>query len=189
VKRIDDYDFELTLDRDIPVFPDGYGIDDFAVENVSWTPEVEIKNNYFARIPTRGILITTRGKSVIEDNIFFRMPMPAILLSDDARGWYESGPVRDLTIRRNTFIECGSPVIAIWPEIDRFEKPVHRNILIDKNRFIMKNGPALSLRAVDNVKVTDNVFDLPVGYYTTIDTIIESENTSNLIIKDNRINQ
>lgn len=43
------------------------------VENVTWTPEIEITRNDFSRIPTRGILITTRRKTVIRENRFERL--------------------------------------------------------------------------------------------------------------------
>lgn len=188
IKPLDDYTFELTLDRNLPLLPTNYSIEDIAVENVTWTPEVEIVNNYFARIPTRGILITTRGKSLIQNNIFYRIPMPSILVSDDARGWYESGPVHDLTIRHNTFIECGSPVIAITPEIDRFDRPVHRNIIIEANRFILKDAStAIRLNATDNVHVVDNIFDLPHSIESDEKTLIESENSTDIKISGNRI--
>ena len=188
VEKIDDYNFRLTLDKKIPELAGGSSsIEDWAVENVTWTPDVEIINNYFSRIPTRGILITTRGKSLIQDNIFFRIPMPSILVSDDARGWYESGPVQDLVIRRNTFIECGSPVIAIWPEIDRFDKPVHKNILIEYNRFLMDSGKALSAKGAENVILKENTFILPPGNLDTISDLIETENTSGLDVRDNVI--
>lgn len=183
-RRIDDYTMELTLDRPLP---EGISIEDYAVENVTWTPEVEIVNNYFARIPTRGILLTTRRKALIENNTFFRMPMPSILLSDDARGWYESGPVHDLTIRRNLFIECGSPVIAITPEVDRFDKPVHRNIVIENNRFIITGGTVLRVNAADNVTLRDNTFDIPAGSGITADSLVEAENTTGLVIENNRV--
>ncbi|MDE6079255.1 MAG: right-handed parallel beta-helix repeat-containing protein [Duncaniella sp.] len=187
VSQVDDYCFQLTLDRPLPRLPEGYDITDLAVENVTWTPDVEIRNNYFARIPTRGILITTRGSSVIEDNIFFRMPMPAILVSDDARGWYESGQVKSLTIRRNTFIECASPVIAVTPEIDRFDRPVHSGISILDNRFILKEASAaIRLDAADNVRVAGNVFELPAGKSAAPDTFVEAVNTSRLTVGDNR---
>ena len=58
-------------------------VENVSVENVTWTPEVEIRNNYFSRIPTRGILVTTRRKVVIEDNVFYRIPMSGVLVSDD----------------------------------------------------------------------------------------------------------
>ena len=44
----------LTLDRNIP--QNIREIKELVVENVTYTPEVLIRDNYFARIPTRGIL-------------------------------------------------------------------------------------------------------------------------------------
>src|SRR5256885_1308856 len=59
----------LTLEQAVPVeLREGD-----AIENITWTPEVEIRNNYFARIPTRGVLVTTRRKVVIENNRFDRI--------------------------------------------------------------------------------------------------------------------
>lgn len=84
VERIDDYEILLTLDR--AVNDNVKTGENVSVENVTWTPEVEIRNNYFSRIPTRGILVTTRRKVVIEDNVFYRIPMSGVLVSDDARG-------------------------------------------------------------------------------------------------------
>jgi len=75
----------------------------FVAENISYTPEVEIRNNDFAAIPTRGILFTTRKKVLIENNIFRNMAMESIFISNDSNAWYESGPVKDMTIRNNVF--------------------------------------------------------------------------------------
>lgn len=159
VTHLNDYEYSLALDRELPA---GLNTADFAIENVTWTPEVEIRGCYFARIPTRGILITTRGKSVIEDNTFYRIPMPAILVADDARSWYESGPVKDLTILRNTFIDCSEPVIDVRPENDRDEGPVHSNIAIEDNRFIIGSSSQstlqtlIQLRGAEGTKILGN---------------------------------
>lgn len=67
VKRLDNYEILLTLDRPVDEQVKQQPV---VVENVTWTPEVLIRNNYFSRIPTRGILVTTRRKVVIEKNIF-----------------------------------------------------------------------------------------------------------------------
>lgn len=158
-EHIDDYEIILTLDKDIST--NMKNKDDMVVENVTWTPDVVIRNNYFSRLPTRGVLVTTRGKVCIENNTFYRLPMPAILISDDARSWYESGPVRDVTIRYNRFIEGGSPVIAIAPENDRYEGGVHKNITIDSNRFKIKSGNIIEARSSDNIFVTGNVVETP----------------------------
>lgn len=50
------------------------------VENISYTPEVHIHNNYFTRTSTRGLLVTTPRKVVIENNIFEKTGMSAILI-------------------------------------------------------------------------------------------------------------
>lgn len=159
IKKIDEYNYKIQLDKELPDLPDGYNYEDLAIENITWTPEVEICNNYFARTPTRGVLLTTRRKSLIENNIFYRIPMAAILISDDASKWWESGPVKDLTIRRNTFIECSNPVISISPEIEKFDQPVHKNILIEGNRFIGVSDNFFKISGTDNVTIRNNVFE------------------------------
>ena len=177
------YDILLTLDTEVLS-----GLSDkwVVVENVSWTPEVEITHNYFSRTPTRGILVTTRKKVVIANNVFYRTPMSAILIADDARSWYESGPVRDVTIRENLFIECGAPVISVAPENDRYEGAVHHNIRILNNRFILNSDQAIFARSVDGLTVSGNYFvsDHP------IDTVnlIRTENCNVLSVSDNRMN-
>ena len=90
---------------------------ELAVENATYTPEVTIRGNCFARIPTRGILVTTRRPVLIEDNLFFRTQMSAILIADDARSWYESGMVRNVCIRGNRFersVNCGMRLFNAW---------------------------------------------------------------------------
>lgn len=159
VRKLDDYNFEIGLTSPLPQLPEGLSFDNYAVENITWTPEVEITNNYFARTPTRGILLTTCRKSLIAGNTFFRIPMASILVSDDARSWYESGAVKDLTIRDNTFIECSEPVIRILPEIDRFDRPVHENILIEGNKIIGSSGNFIEIKAADNIILRNNHFE------------------------------
>lgn len=185
VERIDDYEILLTLDR--AVNDNVKTAENVSVENVTWTPEVEIRNNYFSRIPTRGILVTTRRKVVIEDNVFYRIPMSGVLVSDDARGWYESGPVRDVTIRRNLFMECGSPVIAVMPENDRYEGAVHRNVRIEANRFVIRQGSeAVSARATDGLIIRDNYISVVGDGSVSPDAFFRTEDCKDVTISGNR---
>ena len=163
-EQLNDYEWLLTFDKEVSAA--ARAEDNVAVENVTWTPEVEIRNNYFARIPTRGILVSTRRRVVIEDNTFYRMPMAAILISDDARSWYESGPAHDVTIRRNKFVECSSPVLLLWPENDRYDGPVHRNISVTHNTFSFSDKAhpvVVRARAIDRLTVKDNSYDTAVA--------------------------
>ena len=185
VERIDDYEILLTLDR--AVYDNVKTAENVSVENVTWTPEVEIRNNYFSRIPTRGILVTTRRKVVIEDNVFYRIPMSGVLVSDDARGWYESGPVRDVTIRRNLFMECGSPVIAVMPENDRYEGAVHRNVRIEAIRFVIRQGgEAVSARATNGLIIRDNYISVAGDGSVSPDAFFRTEDCKDVTISGNR---
>ena len=86
---------EVVLSLDRPVSEQVLSADGVAVENVTWTPEVEIRGNYFARTPTRGILVTTRRKVVIADNLFYRLPMSAVLMADGGGAYSHVGIVVD----------------------------------------------------------------------------------------------
>lgn len=134
---------------------------ELVLENVTFTPEVVVRNNYFARVPTRGILVSTRRAVLIEGNLFFRTQHSGILIADDARSWYESGMVRDVTIRDNRFVECGSPAILIAPENDRNAGCVHRGICIENNHFRLSGGKAVSARSVDGLRIQGNTITGP----------------------------
>ena len=156
VQRNDDYNITLTFDKAIDVTVFSAKSSGVVVENITWTPEVEIRRNYFSRVSTRGILLTTRRRSVIEDNTFFRMQMAGIYISGDAASWYESGKVNDVTIRNNKFIECGNPVIYFDPTNSQNNGYVHNNIKVDGNTFTIKSGAALGGKSVGNLSFTNN---------------------------------
>jgi hypothetical protein len=144
----------VKLDRDAP--PD-LRIDDVA-ENETWTPEVEIVRNRMSRIPTRGVLVTTRQRALIEGNRFERITMSAVLVAGDAKSWYESGRVDNLTIRGNTFFECGGAnhaVISILPE-NAEPAFVHAHISIEGNKFDMREAPVLEARCAKHLTFSDN---------------------------------
>lgn len=138
-----------------------------ALENITWTPALTIRNCRFEGTNTRGLLVTTRRKVLIENNIFFRTGMHAILIANDASGWYESGPVYDVTIRNNVFQECAynsgevNAVINIEPENHTLVKNyyVHRNIRIENNVFSIFNQPVLAAKSVDNLVYQHNVVE------------------------------
>jgi len=142
----------LTLERPVPqVFKEKD-----VVENVTWTPEVEIRGCTVTRIPTRGFLITTRRKVLVQDNVFNRTHMSAILLEDDARGWFESGCVRDMTITGNRFVRCAEPVIHINPQNSVPNDAVHQNIQIEGNEFVLRSTTSVKAQSTRGLRVTGN---------------------------------
>jgi len=132
------------------------------LENVTCTPSVTIRNCRFERVNTRGLLITTRKKVLIENNAFIGIGMHAILIANDASSWYESGEVKDVTIRNNVFENCGynsapgNYVIAIAPETHGSENIVHRNIHIENNLFKIYDFPVLTARNTEGLIFKNN---------------------------------
>jgi hypothetical protein len=84
--------------------------------------------------------------------------MSGILISDDASDWYESGPVRDVIIRGNAFMNCEENAILIKPETRRYAGAVHQNILIENNLFVLNNIYGVNVCNSDNVTLKDNVY-------------------------------
>ena len=161
VKRLSDRVVEVTFDRPVPA---GLELDRDCVENMTRTPEVEIRDCFFTRTSTRGTLVTTPRKVVIADNVYCKTGMSAILIEGDAQGWYESGPVKDVLIQGNTFIDCawnGGPakaVIALNPSntvVDP-ELPVHENVRIVGNRFLISGNPVLYAKSTGGLVFRDN---------------------------------
>lgn len=113
------------------------------------------------------------------------MQMSGILIADDAKSWFESGMVRDVTIRNNNFIECNGPVISIAPENSRNEGYVHQNITIINNRFRLIGKDAISARSVDGLQINGNLFLYPE--VVDIEGLITTRDCKDVIIKDNLI--
>lgn len=161
VTRVSDRVLEVRFDRDIPA---ALEMNHDCVENLTCTPEVEIRNCYFTRTSTRGTLVTTPRKVVIENNTYYKTGMSAILIEGDAEGWYESGPVKDVLIQGNTFIDCayaGGPenaMIALHPSntIVDAESPVHTNIRIIGNTFCISSNPVLYAKSTKGIVFRSN---------------------------------
>lgn len=156
-KLVNKKEMEIEVEGNLPA----YAAIGLCIENLSWTPEVIIRNSRFERTNTRGLLITTRRKVLIENNTFYHTGMFPILIADDASSWFESGSVQDVTIRNNVFEDCGynsGGAINIAPENHELiiGNMVHRNIRIIGNSFKLINNTVLSARSVDNLLFANN---------------------------------
>lgn len=143
----DGKEWTVTLDGPAPAHSQ-----DNVVDNITWHPDLTLRDNRVEMDPVRGFLITTRGKVVVEGNTFHRCAMPGILVEDDARGWFESTCIRDMVVRGNKFVGCG---IEINPQTTSNDpkEPVHENIRILDNTF---DGGGISVRGVKGLVVTGN---------------------------------
>lgn len=166
-RLLDEYNIELTLD-------DASGaVAGQVIENITACPDVTFVNNTSTRIITRGLLLTTRGKVLIENNRFYSTTMSGILMSDDAKSWYESGMCLDMTIRNNEFDYCGENGILIKPENLVHEGAVHKNILIEGNTFKKCESPCFYIKSSSDIVLKNNtVGDAP--------KLLVTKNTENL---------
>lgn len=170
-KLLNEYEIELTLDSAKGA------VKGDVIEDISACPDVLFKNNVLNRIITRGLLLTTRGKVLVEDNHFKSNYMSSILLSDDAKSWYESGMCRDVTIKNNQFDYCGAAPVLIKPENKKHNGAVHKNIKIINNQFNDYKGCAVRAKSSDDILISDNKF--------LSDRIIRNVNCNNVTIKNN----
>lgn len=150
-ERISEKEWLVSLDGAAPDFAKNDVLD-----NLSWYPNATIRNNTVEMCSTRGFLVTSRGKVLIEGNTLKRCRMPGILIENDASGWFESGPVRDMTIRNNTLIGCD---IRIHPRVKQGNAPVHENIHISNNLFT--EGAGIHAHHTSGLVIENNRSDGP----------------------------
>jgi hypothetical protein len=148
----------------------------------------------------RGYLVSTRGKVLFENNDI-QAAGAGIKISGDAKYWYESGPVADVTVRGNRFGNCcygppewGRAVIDIDPEIDdpwALERPYHRNITITDNEFNSYDSGIVFARSVDGLKITDNRIRCSGDYQrqARLPALFNAEACRNVVVENNSVDK
>lgn len=131
------------------------------IEDKSANPDVDFSYNFMTRIITRGVLMTSGGKVKITDNNFDNTSMHSILISDDAKSWYESGAVNDVEIARNRFGRVEGYTVQVMPENTVHNGAVHKNIYIHDN-VIDNADDGWYFKSVDNVVLENNTSDKPM---------------------------
>lgn len=135
-------------------------------------PEVLVRGCTIRGNRARGMLMASRGRTMIENNVF-HSPGAAILLEGDGSYWFEQAGVRDLTIRGNTFDNCNFGVwghstievgAGIKPE-QRAGSRYNRNITIENNTFrSFDDTPLVSAYCVDGLRFRGNRIEKTTEY-------------------------
>lgn len=156
--------YQISFNEDVPkeVYTGFY------LENIQAYPEVEIRNCKIINNRARGLLISTPRKVVIEDNIISSM-MAAIQCPNEFTFWYESGFVKDLTIRNNKFLDNTygnnkpSPVINILAFSAKGDY-IHDRIVIENNSFTNYSSCILLAEHVKDLKFIHNTITYSGNY-------------------------
>lgn len=186
-ERLNDTDIRLYLDRPLPKIIKGKDV----VENATWTPDLYVRNCDFGPTSGRGVLCTTRGEVLIENNRFYNLWGPALLIEDDCNFWFESGYTNEIIFRNNTVTRCeyasmweGSPAIRYSPKVmDKKSKEfVHGKLTLQNNVFSLpKEGKhRIYLESLKEADISDNIFDAD---YEIIKKCVGKINDNNNIVK------
>lgn len=169
-ERLNDTDILLQLDRPLP---DGIVLGKDVVENATWTPDLYVRSCDFGVTAGRGILCTTRGEVIIENNRFSQLWGPALLVEDDCNFWFESGYTRHIIFRNNVVSGCDyggtyeeAPVIRYSPKVmnENSTAFVHGKLTLTGNTF---QNPYLGKHTVRleyaaQAHIADNKTDAPL---------------------------
>ncbi|MCX6896850.1 MAG: right-handed parallel beta-helix repeat-containing protein [Verrucomicrobia bacterium] len=159
----EDY-YVLTLDKSLA----GVIQTNSSVENLTARPDVVFRNNTVRNNRGRGILMTSGGKVLIENNLFERPSMMGVLIDGDNEFWYESGGVEDVTIRSNRFIGLSSsaPMFRLGPTQPgerRALPPYHHNIRILGNTIESAGPVVVDASRVGGLEFSGNTVRLPAS--------------------------
>lgn len=132
------------------------------VENFSANPKVEVTHCECGNNRPRGFLISTWEKAVVENCTFYNM-YEGILICGGVNDWYESGAVRDVTIRNNQFQNsayAGNMAIHIMPAFGdmRQVKGFTSGIVIENNVFTQGDRRILRAWATQELVFRNNRF-------------------------------
>lgn len=182
-KKLNETDIYIKVNDTLPETEIGKDV----LENATWTPSLSVRSCYFGPTSGRGILATTRGKVLIDNNYFDRLWGPALLIEDDCNFWFESGYTTDIVFKNNVVDGCeyakmypyATPVRCSPKVLTKEPKEfVHKKISIENNVFKNSAMPkhTFFFEHIENVVVKNNVFDAPLEIISDKVGTIETEN-------------
>lgn len=159
VQRINAERFRLVLDTSCS----GSLVAGTVLRNDSCEPNATVRGCYMARNRARGLLLSTAGRILVEDSVF-ETAGAAIAVNGGCDGWFESGPIRDLTIRRNVFRDCyqdiwGKAVIQITPKganLSQTNQPIHGHVHVIDNQFVEGSDKIIFAESVKCLEASGN---------------------------------
>lgn len=141
-------------------------------ENLTWNADLVMRNNAIRENRARSVLVSTKGRVVIEDN-YFSSQMHGILIEGDNNFWFESGAVQDVLIRNNTFANIGfghprgypllaSPMFTADQHVG--EGYYHRNIRFTGNTIRTFTGNIAKALSIKGLTLSDNQIEFSTDY-------------------------
>ena len=159
--------------------------------NDKYYPDVIIRRCKFERSPGRQLCLQGSDNLLVEDCEFNNTASCSVYLSTAFDYWYEAGPLSNVTIRNNIFRDLITEVIDARSTIlvqmngERHQNipPVHKNLLIENNRFENICVPPIIVKLTDGVTIRNNQFINCNKEYEPI----TFENSINILCENNTV--
>lgn len=170
-------------------------LENLAIDNISHYADVHINNCAVRHNRARSLLISTPGDVLIENSYFASM-MAGIRICGDANYWFESGAVKNVVIRNNTFEDLGigghSPqaILQIDPVIPKEERGkgfYHGTIVFEGNTINTFDNQVIYALSVDSLVIRNNTFTDTKTYapiYPDL-SVIDVQYSNHLILENN----
>lgn len=168
---------------------------DLAIDNISHYADVYINNCSVRYNRARSLLISTPGNVLIENSYFASM-MAGIRICGDANYWFESGAVKNVVIRNNTFEDLGigghapQAILQIDPVIPKEERGkgfYHGTIVFEGNKINTFDNQVIYALSVDTLIIRNNIFVDTKTYNPIFPdlSVIDVQYSNHLILENN----
>lgn len=132
---------------------------DFFVENPDRMPNITLRNNHWHHFPH--LLLSGSGKILVESNHFHDCGA-ALIARDLAAYWYESGRIRDITVRNNCLGPCRDSACVVGG-VSGFSgentPKIHGTVLIEDNRFFLGENQTTEIFGFQTVIYKNNIIE------------------------------
>ncbi len=148
-------EINLKLDCEVPA-PGAY----YVTENLSTAPALYFGDCESGYNRPRGFLISTSGKVLVERCKFYNMNQ-GIQLSGEMKDWYESGCVKDVTIRDCDFHNsayAGGVAILCRPVLRCTETVFNGRVVVENNTFTQSDKRVAAIDCCHEVIFRGNRF-------------------------------
>lgn len=192
-EKLNDEYYRFVFKNEIPA---SVGKGD-ALENITWYPDLIMRNNVIRNNRARSILLSLPGNTLIEGNTFSSM-MTSVLITSGLDKWAESGATKNIIIRNNRFEDScygGKNASLIWvnPLLDETPENVYfnKNIIIEGNTFNSFDRSVLNAKSVENLVFRNNELKSSGSYPMLFPNLpeINVDHCLNLEVSGNRFDR
>lgn len=139
-----------------------------AIDNATCSPTINITNNEFGPSMGRGILTSSRGKTIIKNNKFNCLGGSVLYIADDTNFWFESSLTKNIEFSNNVIIDCAynpfgeeaMPIFAVEPVVmdKEYKGFVHDKLTISSNKIYSPYQKAKAFASyIKNIKLNNNI--------------------------------